>query len=394
MTDATTAIVSLEIDGVYLDAWGEYTVTLDLLRPGSPWTFALWRTDTERSTWAAADAAVKIGARCTLSIDGAVVLDGFVRGRKLVHSAGNGAQLVVSGVDLVGVCAGAHADPTLSFKGVALQTAIERLLQPVSVAVEFGEAVDPLETTRGLRPPRRPRRRPARRPGRVDSFRPRIGESVWDCVEALARRAGYLAWVQPSSTPDRTVVRIDKPRDSGEASFGLLWAWDETGSRAAQGSNVLTAEDDLDAAGVPTSVTVFADTPRGDAVSARIARTVDNDAFVGQRFAFITQAAPRYVLSARARSVDAARREATRAIGDANAGLNTYTCTVQGHTQERGGVRYLYAINELAIVRDELTGRDETMLVTSVRFDGTPGSQTTTLKLVPVGAIKCDPQEV
>lgn len=391
MSDATSALVSLEIGSTYVDAWDEYTVTLDMFASGSPWSFSIWRTDTDRSTWDAARAAAKIGERVTLSIDGAVVLDGVLLGARTLHSR-NGATLVLSGTDLVGLCADAHADPTLSLRNVALQTAIERLIQPLSIGVEFGEAVSPTIATRGLRPPRRPSRRRARRPGMVDSFRPRIGETVWQTIDALCRRAGFLVWAQPSLTPDRVVLRVDKPRESGEPSFGFLWAFDETGEAAELGSNVLEGDDSLDAGGVPTSVTVFADAPRGDATSARLARTVDNDAFTGSRFSFITR--PRYVLSARARSVDAARREATRAIGDANSTLNTYTATVQGHTQERQGVRYLYAINELAVVRDELCGRDETMLTTRVVFRGSRSAgQTSTVTMVPVGAIKCDPQE-
>lgn len=394
MSDATQAIVSLEVDGVYLDAWDEYVITLDLLAPGSPWTFSIWHADTPRSTWSAARGAAKIGARATVAIDGVVVLDGFVQSVATRHSSA-GASLIISGMDLVGSLTKAHADPTISLRNVSLQTAVERLLQLSSVAAEFGEAVSAQQTTRGLRPPRRPNPIRSHRRGQVDAFRPRIGETVWQCIEAVCRRAGFLVWAQPSASADRVTLRVDKPRESGEPSFGFLWAWDDDQqTRAALGSNVLEAEDSLDASDVPTSVTVFADAPRGDAVSARLARQVDNDAFSGPRFSFVIPQSPRFELSARARTIAAAQREATRKIGDANASLEAYACTVQGHTQERRGVRYLYAINEIAHVRDEFAGRDEDMLITRVEFRGNAREgQRTMLRFAPLGAIKCDPQE-
>lgn len=393
MSEPSRSIVSLEIGGTYIDAWDGYQVDLDMLRPGSPWTFSIWHADAQRSTWEAAIAAAKAFARVTLSIDGCVVLDGLLRRVRVIHSE-RGATLVLSGLDLVGALSEAHADPSRSFKGLSLQATIEQLVALVSVPVELSEAAAAVGTQRGLRPPRRPTARRSSRPARVEQFRPKPGETVWQCIEAVCRRAGYLVWTERGASQDRLVLRVDRPRESGPPSFGFLWAYDESGVRATPGSNVLDADDDLNTLNVPSSVTVFADSPRGDATSARLARQVENDRLGGARYAFLIPQSPRFSVSARARSIADAQREATRAIGDANAGLDAYSCTVQGHTQERGGTRYLYNINEIALVRDEFTGRDEHMLITSVSFTGSADEgQRTRVRCVPLGAIKCEPQE-
>jgi prophage tail gpP-like protein len=393
-------IVSLFVGGEYLDTWDGYSVTLDMLSPGSAWTFGLWRVGENgqtRTTWAQATRLARVGERVTLAIDGVVVLDGTVEERDQRHQR-SGAQLIISGRDLAGAAIDAHADPSISLRDVTLQAAIERLAQTVSLSVELGDQVDPTQLSRGTRPPRRPRRRtPSQRRALVDRFRPRIGETVWQCMEALCRRAGYLLWTAPGATADRLVLRIDAPRESGTPRFGFLCAveTDDTGREyVTQGSNVLEGSYAVDASGVPTSVTVYSDSPRGETLAARDARTVDNDQISGALFSAITPLRPRFMHSARATSPARARREAARAIGDANARLRSYTCTVQGHAQTINGVSYLYQPNEIAVVRDDIAGADFMGLITRVEFMGSRGEGTRTrLRIVPLGAVKAEPSE-
>lgn len=393
-------IVSLFVGGEYLDTWDGYSVTLDMLSPGSAWTFTLWRVGENgqtRTTWAQATRLAKVGERVTLAIDGVVVLDGTLEVRDQRHER-SGAQLVISGRDLSGAAIDAHADPTISLRDVTLQTAIERLAQTISLGVELGDGVDAAQLSPGTRPPRRPRRRtPSQRRALVDRFRPRLGETVWQCMEALCRRAGYLLWTAPGATADRLVLRVDAPRESGSPRFGFLCAveTDDAGREyVTDGSNVLEGSYAVDSTGVPTSVTVYNDAPRGETFAARDARTVDNDQISGALFSTITPQRPRFVHSARATTPQRAQREATRAIGDANARLRAYTCTVQGHAQQVNGVSCLYQPNEVAVVRDDVAGADFVGLITRVDFMGSRGEGTRTrLRIVPLGAIKAEPSE-
>lgn len=383
-----------ETTGYGVEAWDGYEITLDMLQPGSPWTFELWRVEGTRNTWSELNARALLGERVTLAIDGLVMLDGKIRSVRSGADRSR-ASLVISGSDLAGAAMHADADPTRTFRGLTLQTALERLFEPLSIAVELGEGVDPSGVVPSLRPPRRPVRQPSRRRTVVDRFRPRVGEKVWQCADALCRKAGYLLWTAPGSTPDRLVVRVDSPRTTGDVRFAFLRELD--GDVVTQRSNILAGHYLRSIDNVPSDVTVFCDQPRGDASAARTARTVLNDQFSGDDFAFIVPKQPQYVLSSRARSVGAAQREATRIIGDANRTLRAYTCTVQGHGQEVAGQRYLYQPNELARVRDDIDGTTLDGLITRVvlrggRGEGGGKGQTTELRIVPRGAIKVSPE--
>lgn len=384
-----------ETTGYGLDVWDGYEIVLDMLSPGSPWTFELWRsTDTaRRNAWPELLQRAKLGERVTLSIDGVVLLDGKIRTSDPMGDR-SGARIVISGTDLAGQAMASHANPRLSLRNTTLQTALERLFQPLSIAVELGEGVDPQASAPAVRPPRRASRRPAQRRSAVDRFHPRVGETVWQCADALCRKAGYLLWTAPGSTPDRLVLRVDSPRESGAAKFAFVRELD--GDVVTARSNILGGHYHRSIDHVPSEVTVFADAPRSDALPARHENTVANAEFGGDDFAFIVPHQPRYMLSSRARTPAAAQREATRAIGDANRSLRAYTAKVLGHGQRVNGLDVLYAPNELASVRDDLLGVEMDGLVTRVvmsgsRKGGSPGQQTQ-VTIVPRGAIKVSPE--
>ncbi len=381
--------------GYGLDVWDGYEITLDMLAPGSPWTFELWRSSetTRRNAWGELLQRAKIGERVTLSIDNVVLLDGKIRTSDPMADR-SGAKIVLSGTDLAGQAMASGANPLLSLRNTTLQTALERLFQPLSITVELGEGVDPLAAAPAVRPPRRPSRRPSRRRSAVDRFHPKVGETVWQCADALCRKAGYLLWTAPGSTPDRLVLRVDVPRSEGEAKFSFVREFD--GDVFTRESNIESGHYHRSIDNVPSEVTVFADAPRGDALPARHANTVENDAFGGPDFSFIVPAQPHYVMSARARTPAAAQREATRIIGDANRTLRSYTAKVLGHGQRVNGLDLLYVPNELATVQDDLFGLQMDGVITRAvhigsRKGGSPGQQTQ-LTIVPRGAIKVSPE--
>jgi len=384
--------VLLVIDGTPIEVWDGYAITLDMLRPGSAWTFSLWRTEGAAQTWTQLLTLARVGAPVTFALDGVVQLDGYLERREPRADAG-GAMLVLGGRDISGSVIDAHADPTLSLRNTTLRDALERLIDPLGFTIELGAGVDPMRAAPGLRPPRRSSRRRQQRRGVIDRFRVRVGETIWQCMESLCRKAGYLLWTAPGSTPNDLVLRVDSPRTTGPERFRFLRELLPDGT-VSQRSNILSGSDAIDAAGIPTEVTVFADTPRGDLQPARLARTVLNDQFVIGLYARALPDRPRYSVSARARSDASARREATRILGDANANLRQYTATVQGHGQVVDGAMVLYQPNELCRVRDDITGTDLAGLLTRVEFKGSrDGGQTTELRAVPRGAIKVDPED-
>jgi prophage tail gpP-like protein len=133
---------------------------------------------------------------------------------------------------------------------------------------------------------------------------------------------------------------------------------------------------------------VYANAPRGDAASAKIARTVENGFLLtpaaSARVADDAPPRPRYVESRQARTVEAAHNEAARVCAQANEGFCRGEYQVLGHRQ--GG--RLWVPNVRVAVRDDLNGIDETMLLVAVRYEGSKaGSQVTRLTLLPEGAL-------
>jgi prophage tail gpP-like protein len=169
--------------------------------------------------------------------------------------------------------------------------------------------------------------------------------------------------------------------------------------------NILKGAESFSIKEVPSEVNVYTGGTRGDLVSNRSRSQTFN---VGVETAAVNRgflASP----DARAgaphqerpsRTLAASAKEGERVVAEAMAGFRRYEVTVQGHGQTVAGVDRLYALNTMARVRDDLctspTGAplDESMLITSVTFEG--GRQTgttTTMVLVPKDSISVIPQE-
>ena len=47
--------------GTEIDVWDEYVISLDMLSPGNPWTFAFFRSAARRTTWDVIKRLVRLG---------------------------------------------------------------------------------------------------------------------------------------------------------------------------------------------------------------------------------------------------------------------------------------------------------------------------------------------
>lgn len=367
---------------------GQYTFALSFLEAGQAWTITLWRSDrTTDNGWDALtdpDTGVKVGQRMSATVDGDVILSGYIE----VHEIGDAAEghggvnMVVSGRDLAGAAISFDADPTVALKGRPLDEALQDLFRGVGLTVQVSEHADPEATVPGLRTPRRGRSRPTRRAHPVDDAHPKIGERVWSIAERLVRRLGFRLWVAPGSDDRMCALVVDTPRNGGTP----LWQFARGDEGFLTGREVTSIRD------VPTAATVFAQAPRGEAVAAGLRREVTNGALLTdeilERVELDLPVQPRYVESRTARTDDAARQEAGRVLAEANEKLRVYRTKRQGHGQ--GG--RIFAPNTLATVDDPVCRVRGRRLVTTVTFHGArDGGQTTELELVPEGTISTEP---
>jgi prophage tail gpP-like protein len=378
-------------DQLETSSWDAYEVHLDMLNPGSGWMFSFWRS----SQWDDIQDRTRIGDQVVVTIDGAAQLVGVVEDQHIVPDRGQGARYVVSGRDYAGPAISAGAAPTLVLRNVTLQDALTRLFAPLGLQVVFGAQVDAVRLAPGVRAQRFRQTPRAQRRELIDRFRPRLGEKIWQTADSICRRMGYLLWTAPGDGTRGVTLRVDVP-STAAPTFMLERREDASG--AVPAGDVLDAELMLHGRDVPSSVTVYAETAQGDSQSARIAREVTNSFLLDETLTFGRVSPqrppqPHYQLGDRARTITAARQEATRVMVDAAAGFTVYQAEHTGHGQMVGGQRVLFAPNLVARVTDTLCRLDAApFLITATTFKGSRAhGKTTSLRLIPRGILLLDP---
>jgi prophage tail gpP-like protein len=401
----------LATSGLFVDVWDEYAITLDMLSPGSPWTFAFWRSDPvrgqvtgdRRTTWDLLRRTAKLGDNAVVMIDDATQLNGRI---ETINAGGgrSGITLVIGGRDLAGPAMDCDVDPSLTIKNMQFGEALAQTFGTMGLPARVVDSAANVAVTAHEAPgPRRTNRR-ARRTTVVDIAHPKPGERVWAFAESMAKRLGYLLWVAPDAERGLCIV-ADVPNDHGTPQYVLMRREVPQSQGAEYTGNILTGNEKLNLRGVPTQITTYSGTDRGAVTSARTQQTTANAGVLDPQ---ITRGLvidppppqPRHVRSTRARTPERAGQEASNAILEAMRNFRSYECTVRGHGQTVDGEQRLYALNTIARVRDDVciagdgTPLDEDMLITGIEFRGSRSSGTTTrLTLVPRGALVLVPTE-
>lgn len=427
--------ITVGADRVRLTNWSEISVTLDMLRPGSPWTLTLWRRGTGEG-WDRVRAAAQVFAPVTLSIDGAVQLQGLIE--RIRDGAGHaGAPLTLSGRDLLAGAIASDVDPRLSLRGVTLEEAIRQAIAPLSLSLLVGASADEVRAVQaGMRPGARvaPSRGRTARPQHVDRFKPQVGQKVLPFVQALARRHGFLVFGGPLG--DGMGLIVDRPAYDA-APRGVLARRFAPGASYRTTGNLLEGFLDLNATEIPTEVTVFGHTrltapqdvhhvvrrenahlasyvggaaPLLSALgvatgfdvpltttTTTTARARRLEAFENARLRTATRVAanfpprPRYLRDQRARTPRIAEQRARHVLAQSMADFATFEATVEGFSPRAGE---LWTMNSMVTLDDQITGVRGAWLCTSVTFrQARDGGQTTSLRLVPPGAIDLSPDE-
>jgi prophage tail gpP-like protein len=383
-------------DGTVVDTWSEYDVTIDMLSPGSAWTFSCWPSDLPRSTWQRVRAAAKAGEQLYLAIDGAVQLSGRIEARRSGFSDAGG-RLVLTGRDLAGPAITWHAEPTLQVRGATLEQLLVRLFEPLGVSVFIADEAAARDA-QALRHRRRGGRRAARH-ARIPDFRIHPGDTIWGAAKTECLQLGYMIWTGPYPEDGTGIgVIVAAPLEAGEPTYAFEYVEDPTTGlvRAPQGSAalLLSGEEIIDIADVPTEVTAFTHSAANAGEDTRVRSVTFNDRLVHPRIA--TDLVPQpYVLHADdARTLARAGHAAEHVIARAMADAIVYEGVVQGHGQRPPGREPLiYAVNHLAHIRDTYNDVNGDYLLTRVHFRGSPeGEQTTALRFVPKGLLRVVPE--
>lgn len=423
--------LSIEDNGrsAVIPVWSQYDIVLDMFKPGSPFSFSLWRSDNPDNTtfstdpvkWSTAwqilsheDGVVKLGANVRFRIDGATVLNGQIEEIRWDTSHDRGASITLSGRDLSGPSLDWHADPRITLKGRSLNNALQELFNTVGADVIIGAGADAAREVSSRVSPgshrrfdpdqdehvakhRRPRRKLTKG---VDISHARPGETVWQVAESIVKRMGFMMWVAPTSDwPNEMAIVVDTPNYDQEADYIFGRKPIDGTDVVSPESNVLSSTFTLQIRDIPTFVYSGGRHSRGDSDPKRVRTFTENEFIKGN--VHVSKGLiqhPFWLANKRARSIDAANQYAARHISEANRHFYTYECTVQGHGQFSDGTNMkLYALNSMTRVYDRVGGItlvNDDMLIDRVHFSGSrQGGQTTTLHLHLWGAVKLEPQE-
>lgn len=443
---ARSHVVTLSIgaEGVEVSSWDEVTITLDMLRPGSPWTVTLWRTGRGES-WARVRELAKLFAPIEIRVDGALQLRGVIERIRDGADRG-GAPFTISGRDTLAAAMVADVDPRLQLRDTTLAEAFERVLLPLGINVMVGALAEDVRSIQaGARPGARAPARRSRRAHRVDRFRPQVGQRAWDFMQQLARRHGYLIYSGPVESG--TGLVIDRPAYDSAPQGALVRRQRPDGTYEG---NILSGTLTLDATDIPTEVTTFGRTrmtaPQDARHSARtenvrlqfggvglfgaidqalgtaptvrlrseteasyLARlqreaaatssrsrtqrsttTLLNERLTIHRIADVYFPRPRYVRDTKARTPQIAEQRARHVIARSMQEFAVYEAAVQGFSWGTEG--RLWTINSMVTIDDEIAGVRGSWLCTSVTFSRSRSTgHTTRLRLVPPRSIDLEP---
>lgn len=425
--------VVIGAERVRLTRWGEISITLDMLRPGSPWTLTLWRQGPGAS-WERVRAAAQIFARVLVTIDGAVQLDGVVE-RVRDWGGREGAPLTIAGRDVLAAAIVSDVDPRLSLRSTTLSEAIERALAPLRLPLVVGASAAEVRAVQaGARPGARGTAAASSTPRghRVDRFKPEVGEKILPFIQKLAKRHGYMVFGGPAG--DGMGLVIDRPDYTVAPRGELVRRW-AAGSTWRTTGNLLEGGVDLNAAEVPTEVTVFGSsrltapadvqhvvrrenahlssyvggaapllralgTEPGFDVPFTVTEEVRRaprpvEPFENARLRTATRVAadftprPRFVRDRRARTPQIAAQRARHLLAQAMADFAVFEGTVAGFSPDGRGP---WTMNAMVTVDDVVSGARGNWFIAAVTFKQSRGDgQTTALRLVPPGAIDLEP---
>lgn len=408
MSDVARLAIGAARTGIELTNFDELDLTIDMLAPGSPWTFSLWRSDGSprmENRWQQIQSVCKVGETVRVSIDNAVQLHGAIDAMEVVTDEAQ--SITISGRDFAARAMDGDADPRLSLRGLMLPDALGRVLEHVwstpAVIVDGARQAEVQgrpSRERATRTSSRARARtsPDPRTKRVDAFKINVGDKAWAVCDQLCRRSGYLLWCAPHEGTAGLVV--DVPVSTGAPLYQFART---QGARGVLGGNILRSRYKLDGGDVPTHVTAFASTRLSENDDAHGRWAVVNTAFRDHpRVAHESTLSsslipkPRYIEPRRCSTIEHIEKAAHRCIAEAMADFETLEVTVRGWGQGEGADRHIYAVNTPAHVRDATLTPvlDATWLVTRVAFHRSVARGTlTTLRMVPLGAIEVFPPE-
>jgi prophage tail gpP-like protein len=214
---------------------------------------------------------------------------------------------------------------------------------------------------------------------KISEARTQAGETVWEFLDRHARRLGLLMRMGPDGTLNFTGLNYGQvPSYRLERSIDSVTTGTQFASLGVRGNNILSGGERYDGSRMYREVKVFGRTKSGDLARAAVtatARDAGDDAIPHEKTLFVHDDS--------IRSETEASKRAYRELAKSRMGAQVLEYTVRGHGQ--GGV--IYAVDTVAMVKDEVCGISGPFYVVSRSFTRGGDGPRTTLRLVPLYSI-------
>lgn len=306
----------------------------------------------------------KVGDACEITIDGELVLTGFIERIDISYSSGD-HTIRVSGRDKVGDLVDSSLEK-LDIQGdISLEDVIRRVLEELTFTdISVINLVEGLENF----------------VKDTDILSPSTGQNSWDFIETLARKKNVLL-----RTNNDSDILIDRSPAGSVGGFRGGFNRTTLANRLNNSTNnILSSSSSFDDTEVFNKYTVRSQSNVSTLQSIIESSTATVDKF-GEAIQEDIRTTRQLVLQAENASVN--DELIKRAEWEANfrqARQRVYTCTINGFRDSQG---VIWDVNQLIRVDDDFAGINGNMLIDSVTFifDLTGGEETT-LSLVQAGS--------
>ncbi len=327
---------------------------------------------------------LQLQGRIDITRRGETALTGVYKGRDYI-------------AELVECC----VDP--SVKGAAGETVglvLARAMAPCGITGILDDSESPITEIRLGKPKQKPRKRKSRKSAKIEDYKPKDGEGVYEFCNRIAARHGVT--IQPG--PDRTAITLDAPDYEQVPTFSLRRTDDPA---AASSNNIVSAEALEDWSKFPTYTMFTGNAPKKgqsgapilhessmvDAVSIEIQgrsllpqmQNVVDLAWVGRRLPKDPSLPPNQIYrllhhrDQEARTQEQIDNAATRAQSERLKDSLTYTCTVKGHTDPESGA--IWTVGAMVNVSDAVAEIQEKLWIAGRRLYYTSQGAMTDLEL-------------
>ena len=363
------SVVSLKLaDGTELGSFDNYEINTDIMTPCSGWHVDVG----SYHAWRKISGLVELDAKVQVFLDGSQVMTGWIDTID-EQSAGTDLKVAIGGRDHLKLLVKPDLHPNTTIKNLSVADAVLKVLKQ-AYRTDVPVLVFDNEANRNVLTRKKTKKGKAISTAKqLEQLQPQPGESNFEFLARILRRSGLWMW----GTVDGNIV-VGKPNYDQPPSYTIQREFGQATSY------VKSARRRRDKTNVPSHVFVRGKSAgKGESSSVVQGKAVDPD---------WTLWAPSYIKHDNVTSAKEAADVAVQELTRHKQGEYVYEVVLKGHKDGLTGA--YYAVDTVAHVHDEMFGFDEDLYCASCTWARTGNETTSRLKLIRLGSLIFDSEDV